>query len=192
MELTTQKKHGPESFVWKQLIFKPFSAGSIFLLIEAYPKSIQYAEPPLCYSGNPDHRLVIGSVCIQCHWLDPYPDRPGSDRLITRYHTKSLDPNIFLIYTVHSISKATVSTVAIFLAPCPPVGELRWEILLLTRTVVLAGFYSAGFSSLTPCIAGLGFVQIFGVCRHFWSRVLRINLCLAAQKHKARSLANIF
>jgi hypothetical protein len=62
--------------------------------------------------------MVIGGVLLECERVDSHFDCVGSDRIVTRHHSTSLIfYSVFLIYTVHSISKATVSTVAIFFAP---------------------------------------------------------------------------
>jgi hypothetical protein len=50
--------------------------------------------------------------CLECQWIDPHTYCIGSNSIDFGYYKTGL--NDFLIYTVHSISKATVSTVAIF------------------------------------------------------------------------------
>ena len=77
-------------------------------------KNKKYEKPTLHNSSDSDHRMVVRCVCIQCRWIDTHPDRFGSDFIIVRNYSKSLGLIVFLIYTVHSISKATVFTVAHF------------------------------------------------------------------------------
>ena len=72
-------------------------------------------KPTVHHSGHPDYWLVVGRVLLERQRIDPHFDCTGSDLAVTRNHQKSLIfYSVFLIYTVHSISKATVSTVAIF------------------------------------------------------------------------------
>jgi len=75
-------------------------------------RTVLYEKSSLRDCSTPDHWLGIRHLCLECRKSDPSFNSTGDNFLIAWSNKKNL--KIFLIYTVHSISKATVSTVAIF------------------------------------------------------------------------------
>ena len=78
---------------------------------------------------NSDHLccgLAARCICVDSWRLDPYSHRPCDHFTFTCDHSQGITTNNFLIYTVHSISKATVLYCSqFFLPPVPLKGELR-------------------------------------------------------------------
>jgi hypothetical protein len=74
---------------------------------------IHHAQYSLRISSDTHYWLVVRRFLLECQRTDPYINSVGSNCIIVRHYTESIDQLVFLIYTVHSISKAAVSTVAI-------------------------------------------------------------------------------
>jgi len=76
-----------------------------------YKRGIKiHEEYPLCHSGDLYCGMVAWSVCMERNRADPCPPCTCRYCIVIRDYQKSIGIfySVFLIYTVHSISKATV------------------------------------------------------------------------------------
>jgi hypothetical protein len=79
--------------------------------------TIIYEKHSLRHSGDLYYRLVTGCICLERNWSDPCPHCIGRYFLIIWNYPAGINfLSVFLIYTVHSISKATVLYCSHFLS----------------------------------------------------------------------------
>ena len=92
----------PEFSIWE-------IAGSIFSYITiSYLLKQRNEKSTLYYRSNTNYRMVAGRIRLGSRKPDSHTDRSCDHCIIAWYNQESIDDIIFLIYTVHSISKATV------------------------------------------------------------------------------------
>jgi hypothetical protein len=76
----------------------------------SYHERLIYEKHSLRYCGDLYYWLDTWRFCMECYRFNSYFDHTRRYFIVVGYHSKSLgfSISVFLIYTVHSISKATV------------------------------------------------------------------------------------
>lgn len=106
VEFATQKP-APLTCLLQKLVsingFKACEQLAMFFLIYLCPSPgkqqiKRYEKPPVHFSGNTDHWMVIRSVCVECNRFDPHPDCTGGNITFVWNNTKSIDFNLSHIH----------------------------------------------------------------------------------------------